>query len=631
MIIYYDILLLNDQSLLGTRHSERFKMLERTIQCETGRAELVKRTLVDFHRPTAASELRKAFANVITSKGEGLVLKPDDPYFNFQADDRRNSGLCIKLKKEYIGNFGDVGDFAVVGAGFNPTKAKTYKIPHLRWTVFYVGCLNNKEEVKRWNAKPEFTVVSAVEITEPLLKSFISHCHPLSVSLEKNDATKLHIPRGIEADAPLRAAFQNPAVFDLRCFSFDKPGNMGFWTLRFPVVSKIHFDREYTDTVTFDELQQMAKEARATPDLEDSQENLQWIAKLEGADPRGRAVDAVSQLTATTLATPSPCSSRTPRSPVMLRSLSKSPEIIRSYHVSKKISATSSASLITPPTSSPVAEDIKTPEPRSKRKSAILSSPCANSASKRRRSDIIPSSPVSGSRKPRKPLEDVDGNASQVSATPSLSFVATAAGLDQSVDLSNLVSLTQETQKNMTVAEQNDCENLAGSEISCEISCTPITISSDEASQTNRSSQVNNGCQFAGNKCHLLDHTILLASGALGQSTERTALLNSHGVSGFAVPMDDWLMQNNHGATLGNKSPQVILLVDTVNKARETKDVLADVERVRKTLPRKTRGWIAVYDWRMLRNLQVMEDEEAKDKYYDGFHDPWRRWYCGIV
>ncbi|KAK8929475.1 DNA ligase 4 [Metarhizium anisopliae] len=627
MIVYYDILLHDDQSLLGIRHSERFKILQKTIDCERGRAELVKRTLVDFHRPTAASELRKAFASVITDKGEGLVLKPDDPYFNFQANNGRNSGLCIKLKKEYIGNFGDVGDFAVVGAGFNPTKAKSYRIPNLQWTIFYLGCLNNKEEVKRWNAKPEFTVISAVELTEPLLKTFISHCNPVSVQLHKNDATKLHIPKGIEANTALTAVFQNPAVFDLRCFSFDKPGNMGFWTLRFPAVSKIHFDRDYSDAVTFDELQEMAKVARATPELEDSQENLQWIAKLEGADPRGRAVDAVSQLTATTIPTPSPCSSRPPLSPIMQRQKSRSPEVVRAYRMSQKSIDRPTASLTTPPPSSPAAEEARTPKRGSKRKCPTSFSPTAAPALQTHLLMTTRFSPIAATKKLRKPLDDVDANVLQQSATPNSSF-AEDGGTDQCVGLTKSPPLIHETQENEALGTPDEGNNPTKSDIRC----TPITISSDEASQaTDISPKVKNGCKFAAKECHLFKHTILLASRALGPSSERTTLLDDHGASEFATSLDDWLQENSYGATLGNKSPRIIILVDTVDKASETKLVLAEVERARKELPRKTRGWIAVYDWRMLEHLKVMEDQNTKNKYYDGFHDPWRRWYCGIV
>ncbi|GAB0132617.1 hypothetical protein EsDP_00001047 [Epichloe bromicola] len=646
MIVYYDILFLDQRSLLDVRHSERFRILEKTIRCERGRAELVKRTLVDFHRPTGASELRKAFARVIAAKGEGLVLKPDEPYFDFHKRKEQSSGHCIKLKKEYIGTFGDVGDFAVVGAGFNPSKARCYKIANLRWTVFYLGCLNNKEEVKRWGATPEFTVVSAVEITEPLLKMFIVHGNPVSVPLASNFMTKLHVPKVIEADTPLTVAFPSPPVFDLRCFSFDKPGNMGFWTLRFPVVSKIHFDRDFSDSVTFKELQEMARKARATPDLGDSQENLQWIAKLEGADPRGLAVDALSQSTTTTMPAPSPPSSRTSLSPVW-GGRSISPGMSRTYSGGQHSASVSTTWLPTPPTSSPPEPEPdldssggqETPHSDGKRKS-LADPPQAASPSPKRRAHTVARSPTAAAtRTPRKPLQHVDGNASRNTTPTHLSFAGTGTGTG-TVGGENQPAISCAVPETRGV---NDSQGLPSEKPvghhGAALHCAQIPIlpsSEEEASQptqkTYPTKQASKGeCTFAGEKCHMFGSTVLLASSALVESAERAALLEAHGVAKTAVDMSEWLEANNFGATLGNKSPSIIILVDTVKRGRETEKVLASVELTRRELPGKTRGWIAVYDWRVLGHLKVMEDTNTKEKYYDGFQDPWRRWYCGIV
>ena len=208
MIVYYDMLLLDDRSLLDIRHSERFKLLERTIHCDKGRAELVPRQVVDFGGRYAISDLRQAFAKTIVERGEGLVLKPDDPYFNFHDSSKRFCGLCIKLKKEYIGNFGDIGDFAVVGAGFNASKARSYMIPDLKWTHFFLGCLENREEVKRWNATPEFTVVTVVELNETQLKSLLAFGNPMPVEPTINVDTRLKIPRGLETNTPMCFAFR---------------------------------------------------------------------------------------------------------------------------------------------------------------------------------------------------------------------------------------------------------------------------------------------------------------------------------------------------------------------------------------------------------------------------------------
>lgn len=261
MIIYYDILLLNGQSLINVRHSERFKILSGLIACRTGWAELVHREVIDFNQTLGASSLRRAFARVILAKGEGLVLKPDDPYFDFAEQRQRFSSCCIKLKKEYIGTFGDIGDFAVVGARYDPARAKSYKVTNLQWTHFYIGCLENKDQVKRWSAPPELTVVSVVELNETMLKDFVNYASPRAVPVTENSQLKLKTPPGVDQGNPLTTVFTHPPVFEMRCFSFDKPGNTGFWTLRFPAATKIHFDRDFTDAISFDELQSLAKEA----------------------------------------------------------------------------------------------------------------------------------------------------------------------------------------------------------------------------------------------------------------------------------------------------------------------------------------------------------------------------------
>ncbi|KAM5342439.1 hypothetical protein ACJ41O_013405 [Fusarium nematophilum] len=283
-------MLLEDQSLINLRHSERFKILSNLIRCRRGWIELVQRQVIDIGHSLGASSLRKAFALAILNRKEGLVLKPDEPYFDFADQRRKFSSCCIKLKKEYVGNFGDVGDFAVLGARYDPTKATTYRIPGLKWTHFYIGCLDNREEVKRWNVKPEFTIVNVVELNETILKEVVTYANPVPVTPEDNDKITLKLAPGVEQGSPLTFVFTKPLVFDLRCFSFDKVGNTGFWSLRFPSVTKVHFDRDFTDTISFEQLQAMAKDATIIPELEDSQENLQWIANDDYANaisPKG--------------------------------------------------------------------------------------------------------------------------------------------------------------------------------------------------------------------------------------------------------------------------------------------------------------------------------------------------------
>ncbi len=634
MIVYYDMLLLDDTTLLNVRHSERARLLQDTIYCERGIAEMVPREIIDFDHSMAASALRKAFARVIVERGEGLVLRPDEAYIVVHDQDHVTSGRCIKLKKEYIGTFGDVGDFALVGAGFDASRAKAMANTDVKWTHFYVGCLNNKEEVKRWSAVPEFTVVSVVEPPEALLKTFTTNCDTASVPLAENQATKIVLAPGIQSRVALEVAFTNPAVADLRCFSFDKPGNTGFWTPRFPAITKLHFDRDYSDVVSFEELQAMAKESVNGPEFDDSQENRQWIANLENADPRGIAVDAVSQLTATTMPTPSPQKSTqdsraTKNSQDSTKSGSQNSDATAAAEASKTVRKTLLLPpLITPPTSSPFEDqtpnapdanasanaNARRPQKRSLQKGAI------SPISKRRRvsNDL---SPVPE----RKPLEEVPVNRS-------LCIPETQSSEDMSFRSCESQSTTR---NNVSQTKPKDKEDDGIVRIIDEDKVTDTQTSQQLSTQRT----LRSGCIYNATTCSLAKTRIFLSSKSLrSDCPELVMLLTRHGIHSVTENVEEWWdaeetsLQEHESAI--NTSPygdKRMLLVDSVQQSKETKALMSRLDSRRKEFRRDKRDWITVYDWRVLKHLTVFEDENVAKKYYDGFQDPWRRWYCGLV
>lgn len=643
MIVYFDMLLLDDQSLLDVRHSDRFKLLEKVVRCSKGRAELVPRQIIDFAHPMGASNLRNLFAKSIVDKKEGLVLKPDDPYFCFRNQKRRFAACCTKLKKEYIGNFGDVGDFAVVGARFDPVKARSYRIPNLKWTHFYVGCLDNKEEVKRWASKPEFTVVNVVELSEGLLNTLVSCGNPVPTPVEENTSILLKLAPGVQKGAPLTVVFTNPLVFDLRCFSFDKEGNTGFWSLRFPVVTKIHFDRDFTDTVSFEELQTLAKDGITSPELEDSQENLAWIARLEGADPRGIAVDAASQLTATTMPTPSPrrstqsttdswspAAATTFGPPARAGSSQPQGAALRAHH---RVSDALPFPLITPLTSSaPSLPPPKSSPGANRRKRTSLTSSTASPASKRRRSHEA-QCPLTSSPAPfkptRKPLEEIEPN-SQHSTTPNASFMVE---VDKSVGCIMAEPTSSTTSFSTAATRRERSETEMPSSQAAET--TVITIPDDDENQTGSHfihSALGGGCSFANTGCQLAKHIILMCPES-PKPPRLIELLNAHDLQHAILDPKTWA-QRDHQRALSNDweaGPDKILLIDSLELRSGTKVLLNELEEIRKSLPEGRRDWITIYDWRVLDHLRILEDEQVAKKYYDGFSDPWRRWYCGLV
>ncbi|KAH6892307.1 hypothetical protein B0T10DRAFT_510869 [Thelonectria olida] len=635
MIIYYDILLLDGQSFISSRRSERFTILSNLISCRTGWAELVHREVIDFGHSMGASSLRKAFARVILSRKEGLVLRPDDPYFDFADIRRPFSSSCIKLKKEYIGNFGDVGDFAIVGARYDTAKARTYRIAGLKWTHFYLGCLDNREQVKTWNAKPEFTVVNVVELNETMLRDVVSYGDHESIPFSQNDRLNLKLTPGVEQGMPMDVVFIRPMVFDLRCFSFDRVGNTGFWSLRFPSVTKVHFDRDFTDTVSFEQLQEMAKDSTTAKDLEDSQENLQWIAKLEGADPRGAGVDALSQLTMTTMPTPSPRRSSqnstvswSPSSPIVARrpvSALESPR--RVLFGNPQPSAANQVA--TPPTSSAPRCTSPTTEKGCKNKRG--SSSIGPSAPRKRRksgqsteqhdSKTIPRQ-TPQTLQTRKPLADINGNSQ--SSLPSLSPIP----LSDEDSEPEIIDLTSSPGASFTTAAHQSSP--AGGLELADMSSQPVQP--DETHQSSSSSPSE--CKYLRNKCWLSKAVILVHEEVTSMQPDVKKFLREHGIPSPVQDIDAWLAQDEARARSSEKwepGPTKIWFIDSVEQPAETQSRLRIANDRREDLPRDKRDWISVYDWRVLKYLTILEDDQIEEKYYDGWHDPWRRWYCGIV
>lgn len=139
------------------------------------------------------------------------------------------------------------------------------------------------------------------------------------------------------------------------------------------------------------------------------------------------------------------------------------------------------------------------------------------------------------------------------------------------------------------------------------------------------------GCRYKGIGCQLARKIILISPGLLETSTETKALFQDHGIDDLITDLDKWIEEDNSRATYDNKfSPEPLLLVDSQQRD-ETRALLKRIDEQRRVVPEERRGWIGVYDWRLLKNLSIMEDEGMILKYYDGFQDPWRRWYLAIV
>ena len=663
MIIYYDILLLDEQSFLGSRHSDRFKALSSTVRCVKGRAELVQRQVVDFNSSLGASTLRKAFANVIATKGEGLVLKPDDPYFNLGDPEKRQSGLCIKLKKEYIGNFGDVGDFAVVGGGYDPSKAKSYSVPNLEWTHFFLGCLHNKEEVRRWNTRPQFTVVKCVELNEGLMKTLLTHTDPDPIPIEQVDPADMRLPVGIriEAGVKMKVAFRRPLVFDMRCFSLDKVGNTGFWTLRFPTVTKIHFDRDFLDTVTFDELQAISADAKRQSEAVDSQEDLRWIAKLEGADPRAIAVDARSQLTATTMPTPSPRRSTQPDSvPITMEAPQHgSPCTVRPAKNGTHFPLAFSQSCITPRSRAFSTSQTST--------DGYLTKPTSPELSRKRGTKLDESLLQSKRRKPSadevvsnsvaptlasitmnsRALQEIKPN-SQITASPPALLppqrLPKLAEKGQAPTRSSPPAKRTpksthprlryaKSTSSLPAASRHDDGGNDLSSIHMKGILTELHRSANEPGISVAAPQTS--CGLDGSSCVLRNIRLMTLLSIVPGSDAFKSAVATHGLSRIEIGVEAW-NKEDESAACSDESESIdqstkVLLIDSCGSKLQTKQILNEIETIRQRLPLNVRRWVAVYDLRILESLRVIEADEAAAGKETLVKAAWRRWYCGLV
>jgi DNA ligase 4 len=170
---------------------------------------------------------------------------------------------------------GDTADLTIVGGRRDATDEQELNIGRLRWASFYVGCLENKDEVRRSNAKPHFRILDAVG------RYNISKTDMRYLNKQGNFVQVLFAPstpglsvaidqRGLSQPTEL---FKRPFVVEVMGAGFDKPANVSYFALRFPRVQKVHLDRTVADTVSFGELQGMARAAETTPQDDDEDRN----------------------------------------------------------------------------------------------------------------------------------------------------------------------------------------------------------------------------------------------------------------------------------------------------------------------------------------------------------------------
>ncbi|KAJ9604851.1 hypothetical protein H2200_010966 [Cladophialophora chaetospira] len=285
MLVYYDCLFLDGQSLIGKPHRERRRCLEQIIKIEEGLVHLGDRRVINFSSSSAKVELLEYFEDAIRRRWEGFVLKgSDDPYFT-----RGGWSSGIKLKPDYLKGLGDHADLCIVGAHRDATEAKRLG-GSLKCTHFYLACLTNKEGVRNSGSKPEFLlldVLTSHNMSKETLKelNLRARDYPLPFAYQ-SDHYDVHIDQSEMKKSPPKVLFTKPFVVEVTSARFEKPQNASYYSPRFPRDLKLHSDRSFVETHSFEELQNMAEESFKPVDPEEQAEIDAIRQKLIEADPK---------------------------------------------------------------------------------------------------------------------------------------------------------------------------------------------------------------------------------------------------------------------------------------------------------------------------------------------------------
>lgn len=293
MIIFYDLLVLDDIVCLHESLEQRRSRLRSLIRRQPGQADVGYREKINFASADAKALLRRAFVKAMSRGWEGFVLKGcGDPYFSLDG-----SARCIKLKKDYLPGLGDVADLIVVGARKGVRDGARSYANELRWNIFYLACLENAEGVRRFDQPPKFRIVgtvnparSTVSLDRARLFNQLGQFQEVPYSPNCAD---IQVILDLKVEPP-SVLFKQPFVVEALGSGFEKPQGVAYHTLRFPRISKIHDDRAWSETTSFDELQELAQESLSRLSKQEWPEEAAWLKRLLKAEPESPYVDEYS-------------------------------------------------------------------------------------------------------------------------------------------------------------------------------------------------------------------------------------------------------------------------------------------------------------------------------------------------
>lgn len=102
MIVYFDVLHLDNEPIFRRSLQDRRHVLKELVQTIPGRAMRSEWTLLDFETEHGITDLKQTFARTIACRQERLILKPlHAPYLSLTTGkEGRLPGYFVKLKKD---------------------------------------------------------------------------------------------------------------------------------------------------------------------------------------------------------------------------------------------------------------------------------------------------------------------------------------------------------------------------------------------------------------------------------------------------------------------------------------------------------------------------------------------------
>jgi len=102
MLIWFDLLYLNNEFLLHRPYAERRDLLEQTVDVIPHFVELSQRQLLNFTTADDLEAFRQHYAKLIAQREEGVIIKPLTSKYS-----PGRTGTWVKLKRDYIEGLGD--------------------------------------------------------------------------------------------------------------------------------------------------------------------------------------------------------------------------------------------------------------------------------------------------------------------------------------------------------------------------------------------------------------------------------------------------------------------------------------------------------------------------------------------